>query len=205
MQNPGNKEAMQIALEFFKGNYALNLGAAAILIVMALLKGVPLLGIFFAFAYPILSFAVQIYVAREAAGVERPEAMREVAGRTKLGDLFSRHLDIAAGGFLGLFLIMLLLLFLFAALIGSAVNLQAVSQGDLQSAVASAASSGTVVGMFLLMILMLWLGYVIPGVMGEVIFAESFTEAFRKSLLLFSPSFWKRTLNGAYFRLILIW
>jgi len=205
MKEAGNKEAVQVALEFFKGNYALNLGAAAILIILALLKGIPLLGIFFAFAYPILSFAVQIYVAREAAGVERPEEMRDVARQTKLNDLFTRHLDIAAGGFLGLFLIMLLLLFLFAALMGSAVNLQAVSQGDLQSAVASAAGSGAILGMLLLMLLMLWLGYVIPGVMGEVIFAESFSEAFRKSLLLFSPSFWKRTLNGNYFRLILLW
>ncbi len=205
MQHAGNKEAVQIALEFFKGNYALNLGAAAILIILALLRGIPLLGIFFVFAYSILSFAVQVYVARRAAEVEHPQEMRDVARESKLGDLFIRHLDIAAGGFLGFFLIMLLLLVIYVALIGSGITLMAVSQGDLQSAVASAGGSGAILGMFLLMLLILWLGYVIPGVMGEVISAESFTEAFRKSLLLFSPSFWKRTLNGAYFRLILIW
>ena len=124
MLKAGNKEALEIASSFFKGNIALSLSAIAILIVIALLKMIPLVGIIFAFAYPILSFAIQIYVAREVPGLQNTDGMEEVAQRTKLGDLFTRYLDIAAGGFLGFFLILMLLSMLFMGLMSFSVNIE---------------------------------------------------------------------------------
>ena len=205
MSHGGNKEALQIASGFFKGNIALSLGAIAILLTIALLKLVPIIGVVFAFAYPILSFAIQIYVAREVPGLRDPEEMAAVAQRTKLGDLFTRHLDVAAGGFLGFMLILMALLMLFFALFSASVDLQTLQSGNEQAIIAALSTSGALGTILFFLVLAMWLGYLMPGVMGEVLLAENFIEAFRKSFLLFSPGFWKRTFTKEYFLLIMIW
>jgi hypothetical protein len=201
----GNKEAIAIASHFFKGNVSLSLAAIGILIAVALFKLIPIVGIVFAFAYPILSFAIQIYVARAVPELRRPEEMAEVANRTKLSDLFTRHIDIAAGGFLGFFLILMLFSVLGMGLLSTSVNVQTLNTQNVQEFVAAISTSGTLGSLLFLLLLGMWLGYLMPGVMGEVILAESFNDAFKKSFLLLSPSFWKRTLNGKYFILIMIW
>jgi len=205
MIKAGNKEAMGLATDFFKGNIALSLGAVALLILIALLKMVPLVGIVFAFAYPVLSFAIQIYVAREVPGLQTPEEMITVARRTKLGDLFTRHLDIATGGFLGFFLILMILFTLFMWLMSFSIDIQTLNTENMEAFAASITTSGALGTLFFFMLLGMWLGYLMPGVMGEVILAENFTDAFKKSFLIFSPRFWKRTLTRDYFLLILVW
>jgi hypothetical protein len=205
MVKRGNKEALQIASNFIKGNITLSLGALAVLITIALLKMAPLIGVIFAFVYPILSFAIQIYVAREVPSLQRPEDMAKVAQRTRLGDLLSRHLDIAAGGFLGFFLILMLFGVLFTVVMGFSIDIQTLQSGNMEAISAAIYTSGALVSLLLFLMIGLWLSYLMPGVMGEVVMAENFADAFRKSFLLFSPSFWKRTFSKAYFVLILIW
>jgi len=205
MVQPSNKEAIAIASNFFKGNVALSLAAIGILITIALLKMVPVIGIVFAFAYPILSFAIQIYVGREVPDLPNAEAMADVAGRTKLSDLFTRHIDLAAGGFLGFFLILMLFSMLMMGLLSASVDLETLNTGDMQAMLASISTSGALGSLIFILLLGMWLGYLMPGVMGEVILAENFNAAFKKSFLLFSPSFWKRTFSKEYFILIMIW
>jgi hypothetical protein len=205
MPKIGNKEALEIAAAFFKGNVTLSLSAIAILILIALLKTVPVVGIIFAFAYPILSFAVQIYVAREVPGLQRPEEMEKVARRTGLGDLFTRHLEIAAGGFLGFFLILMSLSMIFLWMMSFSVDIQTLSADNMEALAASVTASGATGTFFLFLLIGMWLGYLMPGIMGEVILADGFGEAFRRSFLLFSPAFWKRTFSREYFQLVLIW
>ena len=209
MIQASNKEALNIALNFFKGNVALSLAAIAVLLVIALLKEVPVIGIIFALVYPILSFAIQIYVAREIPRLQRPEEMGTVAQRTKLGELFTRHLDIAAGGFLGFFLILMLLGMLFAGLMSASIDVQTAEQAmqtqNVQEMIVAISTGGALGTLFFFLILMMWLGYLMPGVMGEVLLAPTFMDAFRKSFLLFNPRFWKRTFTKEYFILILIW
>ena len=205
MIQAGNKTAMEIAAAFFKGNVSLSLSAIAILIVIALFKLLPIIGIVFAFAYPILSFAIQIYVAREVPTLQNAKEMEEVARRTRLKELFTRHLDIAAGGFLGFFLILMLLSMIFMGLLSSSIDIQTLSGDNMEAFSAAFSASGALGTLLLFLLLGMWLGYLMPGVMGEVILAQSFNEAFRKSLLLFSPSFWKRTFTRNYFTLILLW
>jgi hypothetical protein len=205
MIQAGNKTAMEIAAAFFKGNVSLSLSAIAILIVIALFKLLPIVGVIFAFAYPILSFAIQIYVAREVPKLRGTEEMEEVARRTRLNELFTRHLDIAAGGFLGFFLILMLLSMIFMGLLSSSIDIQTLSGDNMEAFSAAISASGALGTLLLFLLLGMWLGYLMPGVMGEVILAQNFNEAFRKSLLLFSPSFWKRTFTRNYFILILIW
>ncbi len=205
MVKAGNREALQIASNFFKGNIALSLGALAILITIALLKMVPVVGIVFAFAYPILSFAIQIYVGRAVPELRSPDEMAEVARRTRLGDLFTRHLDIAAGGFLGFFAILMLLSLLFIGLMGLSIDVQTLQSGDAAAVTAAISTPGALGTLLFFLLLGMWLGYLMPGVMGEVLIAPTFMDAFRRSFLLFSPGFWKRTFTHDYFVLILIW
>ena len=205
MIQPNNKEAINIAVNFFKGNVALSLAAIAILVTLALLKIVPFIGIAFAFAYSILSLAIQIFVARQIPRLSRSEEMAEVAARTKLGDFLTRHLDIATGGFLGIFLIMMVLAMIFLGLMGMNIDVQNLSTGDMQAVTASIYTSGALGALSLILLVSMWLGYIFPAVLGEVIMAPDFNSAFLKSFLLFNPRFWKRTLNKDYFLLILLW
>jgi len=205
MIQPSNKEAISIAVNFFKGNVALSLAAIAILVTLALLKIVPFIGIAFAFAYSILSLAIQIFVARQIPRLSRSEEMAEVAARTKLGDFLTRHLDIATGGFLGIFLIMMVLAIIFLGLMGMNIDVQSLSTGDMQAVTASIYTSGALGALSLILLVSMWLGYIFPAVLGEVIMAPDFNSAFLKSFLLFNPRFWKRTLNKDYFLLILLW
>jgi hypothetical protein len=208
MREMNNREAMTLALNFFKGNISLSLGAIVILIAVALLRFVPLLGIVFAIAYPVLSFSLQIYLARQipdSGETDEKNEIGRIASETKLHDYFLRYIDIAAGGFAGFFMILLLLMMLFMAMIGGSVDMQTVSGSDMEAFAASISTSGTLGTLSLFLILSMVLGYLLPGVMGEVLLAESFGDAFKKSWKLFSPSYWKRTLNGDYFMLVLIW
>ncbi len=205
MRKAGNKEAFGLAVEFFKGNIALSLGAIGILIAVALLQMIPIVGVVFAIAYPILSLAVQVYVGRLAALVEDEAQMEKEAARSSLSDLFIKHIDIAAGAFLGFLIIIMLLSFLLFFILGGAVDVQALMAGNTQQIEASMNVGAFMGGMFFFMILVMWLGYLTPGVLGKVILSDDFASAFRSSLLFFSPSFWKSTFNKDYFVLVLIW
>ena len=205
MTKAGNKEAFSLAVDFFKGNIALSLAAIGILIAVALLQMVPIVGIVFGFAYPILSLAVQVYVGRQAAAVSSESEMIEAAARTKLGDLFVKHIDVATGAFLGFFILLALLSILFFALMGSAFDMQTLQSNNAEAFYASMDISRVMGTAILFLIVMMWLGYLMPGVLGEVILAEDFSDAFRKSLRFFSPGFWKRTFNKDYFILVFIW
>jgi len=205
MIQPSNKEAINIAVNFFKGNVALSLAAIAILVTLALLKNVPFIGIAFAFAYSILSFAIQIFVARQIPELSGSEEMADVAARTRLGDFLTRHLDMATGGFLGIFLIMMVLATLFIGLLGMSIDIQSMNSGNMEAVAASIYASGATGTLLLMLFLSMWLVYIFPGVMGEVMTAPDFIQAFFKSFLLFNPKFWKRTLNKDYFLLVLVW
>lgn len=205
MIRPSNQEAINIAANFFKGNVALSLATIAILVTLALLQYVPFLGLAFALAYAILSFEVQVYLARQIPEISGSEEMADVAARTKLGDLLTRHLDIAAGGILGYFTISLALGLLFMATFGATVDMSAIQGRDMQAFMAAISTSGAMGVMLLFMLVLLWLTYLFPGVTGEVMAAERFGPAFMKTFLLFSPKFWKRTFNKDYFLLILLW
>lgn len=205
MQKGGNKEAFSLAIEFFKGNIALSLGAIGILIAVVLLQLVPFVGILFGFAYPILSLAVQVYVGREVLEVEDERAMGAVAARSTLSDLFLKHIDIAAGAFLGFFTIMLLLGLLFLLFFSGSVDMHALATDNTEAFMASVNVGAMMGGLTVMLIFLLWLSYLMPGVMGRVILSENFGEALRRTFLLFSPSFWKSTFNKEYFILVLVW
>jgi len=205
MIRPSNMEALNLAGAFFKGNVSLNLAAIGILIAIALMKFIPIVGIIFAFAYPILSFAVQIYVARLVPQAQSAEDVSHAAEETKLGDFFTRHLDIAAGGFLGFFLILMIFSILFFAALSGSVDIRAMESGNAEAMMASISTAGAMGTMSLFMLIAMFLGYFFPGVMGEVMLSEDFTSAFKKSFSLLLPSFWKRTFTKEYFLLILVW
>lgn len=200
MKQFGNSEAIDIAFGFFKGNVALSLAAAAVLVIVALLSRIPIAGVIFAFGYTILSLEIQVYVARHIPDDNNSDEIDEIAEKTRLGDFLSRYLDVAAGGFIGFFLITLLLVLLFAMVLDgfSGIGNTATMLQSMLSVV-----GGTLA--LLLLLLLFWFGYLLPGVTGEVLMSDGFGPAFKASLLFFSPRFWKRTLNKHYFVLVAIW
>ncbi|WP_457608242.1 hypothetical protein [Nitratifractor sp.] len=205
MQKGGNKEAFALALDFFKGNITLSLLAIGILIAVALLQMVPIVGIVFSFAYPILSLAVQVYVGRLVTEVDSEEQMSREAARSTLNDLFVKHIDIATGAVLGFMIIAFLFGLIFFFLLGSSFNATTVQQQNMEAFFASLNVGMAMGTMLFALIISMIFAYLTPGVLGRVILAEDFGDAFRKSLLFFSPSFWKQTFNKDYFVLVFIW
>ncbi|BCD62463.1 hypothetical protein NitYY0826_C1339 [Nitratiruptor sp. YY08-26] len=205
MLEHSNKTAINAAWSFFKGNYALNFAAIAILIVLNLLGMIPIIGILFIFAYSIVSLAVQIYFGRAIAKVNDPQELVDIAAETKIGDLLTTYLQTAAGAFLGFFFIFLLFSFLFGIAISMSIDVEQLQNGMMsQAQMIAMMSSGGAVGLLLLVIAAFFF-YFAPGVLGEIIKTDDFTEAFKKSFWIFSPSFWKRCFNKEYFVLIFIW
>jgi len=213
MKRKGNKEAIALAIDFFKGNIALSLMAIGILIAIALLKLVPIVGIIFAFAYPILSFSIQVYVGKAVQETENGKNISEVASKTSLSDFFTKYIDIATGGFLGFFFIMMLFSILFFALLSTAVDMNAVVQSvqsgnqnieALASSIQINPNRAMIIVIFISLV-MLWMSYLLPGVMGKVIVSEDFVSAFKRSWYFFNPKFWIKTFNKNYFALVFIW
>jgi len=223
MQKLGNKEAINLAIAFFKGNIALSLGALAILIVVGLFKLIPIVGIFFAILYPILTFSIQIYVGKIANEIDSENQMLRISSQSRLKELLFRYIDIATGGFLGSLIVVFFIFFL----MGLAINLSfdtsmlqtsdiqalynsinggvAIENSDLQNFYASINPDVAMVALAIFLSIVMWFGYLMPGVFGEIILANSFRDAFKKSLYFFYPKFWAKTLNGNYFVLIFIW
>ncbi|BCD60191.1 MULTISPECIES: hypothetical protein [unclassified Nitratiruptor] len=202
-----NITAIKAAWNFFKGNYALNFGVLAILIVISLLGAIPIVGMLFVLAYSILSLSVQIYFGKALLQVKSEEEMAQVAQDSKIGDLLIQHLHVAAGAFLALFLLSLLFMALMMMVMGMNMHMdmQTMQNGiAVEQEMAAGFMANGILGLVILVI-GAFLFYFFPSVMGEVIRSETFNDGFKKVFLLFNPGYWKRCFNKEYFILILIW
>ncbi len=208
---PSNKTAFDVAWNFFKGNYALNFAAMAILIVLYILGMIPLLGILFIFAYSVFSLAIQVYFGKKMQSAATPQDMAEVAANTKIRDLLMEHIDVAAGAFLAYLILGIVFGLLFAIFAGMGAGMMHESMqmqgmgmhGEEQMAMIM--MSGMGVGGFIVLLVVLFLAYFFPGVMGKVILADDFVGGFKNAFLIFSPTLWKSCFNKDYFLLILLW
>ena len=223
MKKMGNKEAISLAMAFFKGNVALSLGALAILIVVELFNLIPIVGIFFAILYPILIFSIQIYVGRLANEKASEDYMIKASSSSNLKELFLKYIDIATGGFLGSLIVTFVIFFLMGIALSFSFDTSTLQSSDMQTLYNSVnggiaiensnlqnlyASINPNIAMVVLVIfltILTWFGYLMPGVFGEIILAENFQDAFKKSLYFFYPKFWAKTLNRDYFILVFIW
>lgn len=207
MVEKNNSAAVKSALSFFKGNYALNFGALAILVVLAIFSAIPLIGIVFAIFYSMLNLSLQIYFGRLVAQKKSIDEISEEASNVKISDFLTKYLSQAAGGFLGLFLIAILIFFIFfilAMVFGGSINMHYSHGMNNQQMMFEMMSTYSIPSIITLLIIG-FLFYIIPAVFGEIIFSENFNEAFKNSFLLLNPGFWKKTFNKDYFILILIW
>ena len=207
MVEKSNIEALKLALLFFKGNYALSFAAIAILLVLSFFSVIPLIGILFVFAYSILGFAIEIYFGKEVYNIKDEKEMEEIAANTRVGDFLTKYIAEATGAFLGLFLISLVFIFIFvliASIFGGSFTMNEIKGMSEQEMIFYMMGAFSIPS-FMLLIVGGFLLYVFPAVMGEVILSEGFNDSFRKTLLLISPSFWKKTFNKNYFILIAIW
>ena len=200
-----NKSALDAAWRFFKGNYALNFGVIAILIVCNLLGMLPIIGLLFIFAYQILSLAVQVYFGRVVMEASSLEDVETQAAQSRIGDLLTAYLQTAAGAFLALFLIALIFLVLMGLIISASVDFEQLENGAMmQAQMMGMLSASGFMGLLIIFVGM-FLFYFFPAVLGEVIKTDDFNAAFKKVFLLFSPSFWKRCFNKEYLTLVFIW
>ena len=206
MLQRSNKEALKLAWGFFKGNYALNFAAIAILIVLNLLGMIPVIGILFVFAYSLLSLSVQVYFAKAIERIESEDEIEDIAANTKIAQLFGEYVHVAAGAFLALFL----LSFVFVLLLALVIMQGSFDVESLQNGVEAKIAMQTMVSAsgieaLILLLIFAFLFYFFPAMMGRVLRSEDFVSAFKNVFLLFNPSFWKRCFNKSYFVLIFLW
>ncbi len=208
MINPSNKTAINLAINFFKGNYALSFAAIAILFVISLLNFIPIIGIFFLISYAIFSLSIQIYFAKAIEEIENEEDMEDVASSTKIGEFLNKYFSTAAGGFSGL-LIIGILFSIFAGILLAAFGSTSISIEQMQG-MNEEQIAMTLIGAYSIPVLVISFAigfflYIFPGVMGYIMSSNDFNEAFKNSFLLLNPKFWSRTFNKNYFLLILFW
>ena len=208
MIHPSNKTAINLAINFFKGNYALSFAAIAILFVISLLNFIPIIGIFFLISYAIFSLSIQIYFAKAIEEIENEEDMEDIAASTKIGEFLNKYFSTAAGGFSGL-LIIGILLSIFIGILLAAFGSTSISieqmQGMNEEQIAMILASTYSIPVLIISLLIGFLFYIFPGVMGYIMSSNDFNEAFKNSFLLLNPKFWSRTFNKKYFLLILFW
>ncbi len=206
MIQASNKEAINIAINFFKGNINLSLITLTILAILSLLKVIPFIGLISSLLYSILGFSIQIYLIHQISNINRSEEMREIALQTRLKDMLTNYLDVATGGFLGIFFIFILLGTLFIAFLSTQMNLNTLSNSNIQLFIQTFNNlPNSLIISLTLLVIMSFLGYIFPAVIGEMMMAKDFKEAFNKTFLLFKPNFWQRTFTKSYFKLIMLW
>ncbi len=206
MIETSNKEAMSIAIKFFKGNIALSLTTLTILAILSLLKAIPSIGFISSFAYSILGFSIQIYLMRQVDNINRSEDIEYIANRTSLKELLTTHLDIAIGGFIGIFLTFIILGTLLVAFLSTQMNLQNMANTNINIFIQNFSNLPNSLAISTaILIIMSFLGYVFPAVVGEMMMSNSLKEAFIKSFLIFNPKIWRRTFTKEYFKLIMLW
>ncbi len=200
-----NRSAMALAWNFFKGNYALNFAAIAILIVLTLLGAIPIIGMLFIFAYSIVSLSIQIYFGRAVLSVKKEDEIAQIAADTKISNLLSDYIHVAAGGFLALFSLSLLFMMLFGLSVGMSGGVAAMENGaEAQMQMMAMLQGGGVISLLLILIAGFFL-YFFPAVMGRVIKSDTFVDGFKNVFLLFGPSLWKNCFHKEYFTLVFIW
>ncbi len=200
-----NKTAIALAWNFFKGNYALNFAVIAILILLNLLGMIPIIGMLFILAYSILSLSVQIYFGRGVDKAQRPEDMAELAAQSKIADVLSAYLQVAAAAFLALFAISLVFMALFGVVVGMSGGIENMQNGVAAQAQMSVMLGSAGVAGLVLILVAAFLFYFFPAVMGRVIRSDTFVDGFKNVFLLFSPNMWKACFNKEYFVLVLVW
>ena len=210
MKEIGNKKAIRVAWSFMMGNITLTLIALSILIVFGLMQYIPIVGFIFAMAYSILNFSIQIYMGRAVLENNSESEIQDVASKTNVNEFFTKYIDIAAGGFLGFFTIMILSFFILMMIVMTnldSATIATINQNGISetSVMTMAQNSTFIYALLIFMLIGLILSYAIPAVMGKVFLAEDFFSAFKNSFLIFAPSLWKRVFNKEYFKLIFIW
>lgn len=197
------KNAFRIGLEFLDQNRLLAAMTMGAFIVLTLLEAVPVLGLAAAIAIGVFSQSVQIYVGRTFYEADGMEGFADAARQSTFGPFMGRYRGPAFGAWLGWFIVgMALGVLFFIVLFAFGADPQvfenaAQGEGDPVALITALATAGIPV-----LFLALLLTYFYPAVQGRVILSDSFNEAFRSVFTLFSPSLWKQTMNGEYFRFI---
>lgn len=204
-----NKTALNLAITFFKGNYLLSFLTIGVMIILNILGYLPIIGIFFIFAYTVLNLSIQIYFGQIVNSIQNIDEIKQIVSEIKLLDFLTKFLAQAIGGFLGLIFIALILFILFFILIiifgGANIESFQFMQQFNQQEMTFAMVKIYFIPSLIILLIAGFLLYIFPAVMGEIILSKDFNDAFKKALLLLKPSFWKKCFNKNYFLLIIVW
>ncbi|NPA11207.1 MAG: hypothetical protein GXO62_03095 [Epsilonproteobacteria bacterium] len=190
-----NKTAFTYAWEFIRSNWILTAMVITILVGIGVLSFIPLIGAIFSILITLIIFNLQIYFGKLVSESQSVEDIKKFSKKTELESFLFKYINIAAGAYLGFFVLFLL--------VGTIYGLVMAKFGiDYYS--------GGLTGFGLLWILIGMVifgivGYIYPAVMGEILKTGSFMEAFKSVFNLFNPNLWKKSLNKKYFGFVSIW
>jgi hypothetical protein len=205
-----NRKAFDYAISFIRGNITISLIAVTILMILSLMKQTGgSAGVLFVIVYSILATSIQVYVAKSAYEADSSQDMSSRAEKSKLSSLLFEHIGIATGSSLGLLILMSALLipfsYMFAQSAGEELMREVMEKGITDDFIIFLQSWKAQKIILSLMSILAIVSYIMPAVMGKSYMSDSFSQAFGRVFLIFSPSLWKSSFNKNYFTLIVIW
>jgi hypothetical protein len=202
-----NEDILKFVVAFIKGNPLLMLQATFLLVALKILNTIPIVGGFFGLIYLLVSTAVQIYIGQLSSKIYFSHEVEKSASKTTLADLFGKYVPQAFAVNFGLLIFMFAILMLFNALLSSVVDTREFYESLMREDLTFLKSiDSDVYTIFALMTsISLWFGYISPAVVGYAFDSSEPKEAFFRSLSIFKPSFWAKTLNMRYFKYVSIW
>jgi len=162
----------------------------------------------------ILSMAIQIYISKLIYETENINTFIDEIQKSKLENIFSKHIFVAMGAYLGTIFLFLMLSFLISFVIKSmGIDLVSVlayffdfntdTLGvELQQVTPSEVTQFLQVFVFPLFIGFLWMSYIHPLVESNIARSSNFKEGYRAIFTFFSLNLWKKALQANYFKYI---
>ena len=206
------KNTFRLAWEFIILNRQFTLIAMGMFFILSILSA--FLGLIAMIFSGILSMAIQIYISKLIYETENINTFIDEIQKSKLENIFSKHIFVAMGAYLGTIFLFLMLSFLISFVIKSmGIDLVSVlayffdfntdTLGvELQQVTPSEVTQFLQVFVFPLFIGFLWMSYIHPLVESNIARSSNFKEGYRAIFTFFSLNLWKKALQANYFKYI---
>jgi hypothetical protein len=200
------KQTYSLAWRFFKHHKIASFIAMGVIFVLYIFSMIPLIGFFVAIAVGIVDISIQVYIAKLVEYSESDEEYDNNVMHMSPSDLLIKYFGTAAGAYLGFILVGIIIFVVLGVIASFTVGtgfLTAMVTGEMEpenqmQLVNTLSGLLFPVGLFFL-----FYGYIYPLVFGRVISSNSFGDAFKSMLLVFSPNIWKASFNVKYMLLML--
>ena len=199
------KHSLSLTWAFFSKNIISSSSIIFIFSILTFLSSFPIIGIFTLMLLSVLSFSVQVFIAKVLVQTEDDTSFFKVIQESSFSDVLLTYVKIGVGALFGQVLIELLLTAIFYIAFSSIIGMdvyEAITSGTLaKSEILTAYMKIGFVASIALLILMAWI-YIVPMMLAFAYEAKTPWEAFFAAFVIFSTPVWKASFKEKYYVLM---